>query len=65
MELKLSCYCCGKTDFESNELYGYEIEGSYYVYPYETEKEKLIVKCKNCGLEDYVFNLVPKFSLIR
>ena len=58
IELKLSCYCCGGTVFENNELPYTKIEDDYYLLDEDSKDCKL--KCVNCGLEDYIGNLVPK-----
>lgn len=60
VKLILSCYCCGKTDFEyiASEDYRYEIEGETYLH--SDDISDLYVKCKACGLIDYVKNLVIK-----
>lgn len=60
MEFILSCYCCGKTDFEymTSEDYRYEIEGETYLHPEDVSD--LCVKCEGCGLIDYIENLVIK-----
>ena len=55
INLKLSCYKCGCTYFENTPQNYNEIEGNTYL-----QDEKAKVKCVNCGLEDYVQNLVPK-----
>ena len=58
IELKLSCYCCGGTIFENSKLAYTKIEDEYYLLNEDNENSKL--KCVNCGLEDYIENLVPK-----
>ena len=54
MELKLCCPRCGKHEFELKELPLADINDITYLL----DVEKAQVTCKNCGLEDYVFNLV-------
>ena len=55
IELKLSCYKCGGVIFENTEQDYTNIEDMYFL-----ENPKSILKCCNCGLEDYLHNLVPR-----
>lgn len=56
IRLNLSCYCCGGIDFENKEIKWNEVEDMYFLYTDDNIK----VKCLKCGLEDYLFNLVPR-----
>lgn len=56
LQLKLSCYCCGGVDFENKPMEWNEIEDMYFL----DREENKQVKCTKCGLEDYIFNLVPR-----
>lgn len=61
MELKLSCYCCGGTEFKRTPLDGLiNIENTSYLY--QGKYYNNMVTCKSCGLEDYIQNLVIKFT---
>lgn len=61
MELKLSCYCCGCTDFLNKEIFSYELENELFVSMDNKKiRENAKVVCRRCNLEDYVVNLVPK-----
>lgn len=60
MEFKLTCVCCGSSEFEVKELPLTEIEGATYLY-HEDINQKVV--CKKCGLEDYIENLVLKVVL--
>ena len=55
VEFKLSCFKCGGTKFENTNQNYTMIEDEHYL-----NNEKAKVKCVKCGLEDYMFNLVPK-----
>ena len=59
MELKLSCFKCGSTDFEITEVDNIKIEGHSYLLHEDYKNTQLI--CSKCGLEDYVENLVITF----
>lgn len=59
MQLRLSCVCCGSTDFKRTKQEYYDIEGESYLFHEDEYNFKVI--CKECGLEDYVSNLVIKF----
>lgn len=54
MELKLCCPRCGRGEFVLKELPLEDINNISYLLNVDKEQ----VTCKNCGLEDYVFNLV-------
>lgn len=56
VQLKLSCYCCGGIDFENKPMKWNEIEDMYFL----DIEDNILVKCTKCGLEDYIFNLVPR-----
>jgi predicted nucleic-acid-binding Zn-ribbon protein len=58
VELKLSCVCCGGMEFKEKQLDVINIEGHSYLMR-EESKEKII--CENCGLEDYIDNLIITF----
>ena len=55
IELKLSCYKYGGVIFENTKQDYTNIEDMYFL-----ENPKSILKCCNCGLEDYLHNLVPR-----
>ncbi len=63
MEIKLSCPCCGETDF----LFPKDIEikkillDEFYLYK-ENQLNDMVV-CKKCKLDDYVANL--EFKIIE
>ena len=59
MELKLSCFKCGSTDFEVTEVENIKIEGRSYLLHEDYKNTQLI--CSKCGLEDYVENFVITF----
>lgn len=56
LRLNLSCYCCGGIDFENTPREWNEIEDMYFL----NLDDDIQVKCVKCGLEDYLFNLVPR-----
>lgn len=58
MELKLSCYRCGGFEFEQRVMEVTEIEGKEYLHKENELKD--VVECKNCGLTDYIANLVVR-----
>ena len=55
VQLKLSCYKCGGVIFENTKQDYTIIEDMYFL-----ENPKATLKCCNCGLEDYLANLVPR-----
>ena len=59
MKLLLSCVCCGATEFKKKELNIINIEEYSYLLHEESKCEKLT--CENCGLEDYIDNLIITF----
>ena len=60
MELKLCCPRCGGYEFELKELPLIDFDNM--VYYNDDGKEQVI--CKNCGLEDYIINLVPSVTIV-
>ena len=60
MELKLCCPRCGEYEFDLKELPLIEFNNITYY----TDDGKEQVTCKNCGLEDYIFNLVPSVTVV-
>lgn len=60
MRLNLSCYCCGSVDFENKPLRWNEVEDMFFLDCAENEDNKILLKCSKCGLEDYLFNLIPR-----
>ena len=60
MELKLCCPRCGKHEFELKELPLIDFDNMTYY----TDDGKEQVICKNCGLEDYIINLVPSVTIV-
>ena len=56
MKFKLTCYCCGSSDFVVKELPLVSVGNENYLMHEDVEKEKVV--CNKCGLEDYVVNLV-------
>ena len=74
MQLRLSCYKCGCTEFEETGIKGLInieekklniVTGEKDIFKYsylefENVKDNQ-VKCKNCGLKDYISNLPIKF----
>ena len=60
MELKLCCPRCGGDEFELKKLM--LIDFNNMTGYGGDEREQLI--CKNCGLEDYIFNLVPSVTVV-
>ncbi len=75
MQLKLSCYKCGCTEFERTPICGLNDIGESklnvvtgtkdriihsYLLPENFKENKAI--CKHCGLEDYIDNLPIKFD---
>jgi len=59
VELKLSCFKCGSTDFEITEVDNIKVEGHSYLLHEDYKDTKLT--CERCGLEDYVENLIITF----
>jgi len=59
MQLILSCACCGSTDFNKKALNIINIENTSYLLHENYKDTKLV--CSECGLEDYVENLVITF----
>ena len=59
MKLILSCFKCGSIDFKRTEITNIEIEGHSYLM-HEDYKDTQLT-CEECGLEDYVENLVITF----
>ena len=59
MKLILSCYKCGSTDFKNTKIEHHDIEGASYLFQEDLMKTTVI--CENCGLKDYVENLIIKF----
>lgn len=55
VRLNLSCYCCGGIDFENIEMNWENVEDMYFLHD-----AKQLVKCKKCGLEDHLHNLIPR-----
>ena len=55
IQLKLSCYKCGGVIFENTKQDYTIIEDMYFL-----ENNKATLKCCNCGLVDYLKNLVPR-----
>lgn len=59
MELKLSCICCGGTDFKETIINNLTIiSGIEYLRNLDIEDNRVV--CNNCGLEDYIKNLEIK-----
>ncbi len=58
IRIYLTCYCCGDINFEYKSMECREIEGMYFL-----ENNKQLVRCRQCGLEDYLYNLVPRAIL--
>lgn len=56
IRLNFSRYCCGSIDFENKEMEWNNVEDMYFLHYEDNPK----VKCLNCGLEDYLQNLVPR-----
>lgn len=56
MELKLSCYCCGSTEFS---LIAEVVNCSHMHCRENTIKDNRVI-CSRCGLEDYIKNLKTK-----
>ena len=59
MKLLLSCVCCGATEFKKKELSIINVEERSYLLHEDSKDEKLI--CEECGLEDYINNLIITF----
>ena len=60
MEFKLCCPRCGSGEFELKELPLIDFDNMTYY----TDDGKEQVICKNCGLEDYIINLVPSVTVV-
>ena len=58
VNFKLSCVCCGSTEFKNTEQQYHTVENQQYLL-YEASKNAKVI-CSKCGLEDYVQNLVIK-----
>ena len=63
MNLCLSCYRCGSISFKRTKQPCYNVEGDSYL-SHENVKDAKVI-CNECGLEDYVENLVIKYQIER
>ncbi|MGL5150021.1 MAG: hypothetical protein ACRC7N_05515 [Clostridium sp.] len=61
MELRLSCNCCGSTEFQLKELLLQEVEGCTYLH-HEEIKKGIEVICNKCKTEDYIDGLTLKIT---
>ena len=59
MKLTLSCVKCGSTEFKKKELDIITVEQRSYLLHEDYKDTKLA--CEECGLEDYVENLIITF----
>lgn len=59
MQIVLSCFKCGGTDFENRPTPHIIVENVPYLFQEEAQGVQFV--CKNCGLEDYTQNLVITF----
>lgn len=61
MELKLSCVCCGNTEFstEMGIITTNLTNGCSHTHNVNIVKDNKII-CSKCGLEDYIKNLEIK-----
>ena len=61
MELKLSCYCCGGTEFSTKTgvITTNLTKSCLHTHHVNIVKDNKVI-CGNCGLEDYIKNLEIK-----
>lgn len=57
MEIKLSCYKCGGTEFGEVKINPIIVEDSVYIHP-DSNNDATVI-CNRCGLKDFVGGLMP------
>lgn len=63
MRLILACPCCGNTNFEQEKVKHLIADVNGVFLEQETaHNEKLQFTCDECGLRDYIFNFIIKFT---
>ena len=62
MNFKLSCYCCGSTEFKVKDSHYVEIEKVSYLLAEDANKD--MFTCSKCGLEDYTMNMVIRCEVV-